>query len=189
MAPGSRGPIDTAALLTAIVQSTDDAIISVDLDGMLTFWNQAAERLYGYSADEALGQPNTIIIPPDRIGDEDEIVRRILQGQTVEPYETIRTRKDGTRVDVSLTVSSIRSSDGRVIGLSKISRDLSSLLRAAQEIRGLLAESRRLVTIVESSDDAIVAKDLHGTIISWNPGAERMFGFTAEEAIGRPIQM
>jgi PAS domain S-box-containing protein len=175
-------PIDTAALLAAIVQSTGDAIISVDLDGIITSWNGAAERLYCYTSTEAIGQHNRLIIPPDRFAEEKDVIRRLKEGQLVPPFETARIRQDGTCVDVLMTASAIRDVAGRVIGISKISRDVSvgpeSLLAA-----------RRLAGIVESSDDAIVSKDLEGTITSWNRAAERMFGYTRAEAIGRSIRM
>ena len=169
--------VDTAGLLTAIVESTVDAIISTDLTGILTSWNPAAERLYGYTASEAVGEPNRLIIPSDRQAEDDDVVRRLLAGEAIAPFETVRVRKDGHRIDVSLTASAIRTADGRTIGVSKISREIDD---------GRVA-SQRLASIVESSDDAIVGKDLNGIITSWNPGAERMFGYTAQEAIGQPI--
>jgi len=169
--------VDTAGLLTALVESTIDAIISTDLTGILTSWNPAAERLYGYAASEAVGQPNRLIIPSDRQAEDDDVVRRLLAGEAVAPFETVRVRKDGHRIDVSLTASAIRTADGRTIGVSKISREIDD---------GRVA-SQLLASIVESSDDAIVGKDLNGIITSWNPGAERMFGYTAQEAIGQPI--
>ncbi|HEY6214642.1 MAG TPA: PAS domain S-box protein [Vicinamibacterales bacterium] len=177
MAPADYGPHDGAALLASIVESTDDAIISTDLNGILTFWNAAAERLYGYSASEAVGQPIELIIPADRLEEERGLLRRIRAAETIPAYETIRVRKDGTRINVSIRASAIRRADGSLAGISKISRDISATLEASQ----------RLAAIVESSDDAIVSKDLDGTIRSWNPAAERMFGYTAGEAIGRPI--
>ena len=186
MAYGAGSPVDQVALLTAIIESTEDAIISVDLDGTLTSWNRAAEQLYGYTAAEAVGRPNRLIIPPDRFAEEADILKRLHAGHSVPTLETVRVRKDGTRIDVALTPSAIRAVDGRIIGISKISRDLSSRRRAEREA---LQASRRLASIVESSDDAIVSKDLDGTITSWNPAAERMFGFSAEEAIGQSIRI
>ena len=182
MSSARHEPVDTAALLAAIVQSTGDAIISVDLDGIITSWNGAAERLYCYTSTEAIGQHNRLIIPPDRVAEEQDVIRRLKEGQLVPPFETARIRQDGIRVNVLMRASAIRDAAGRVIGISKISRDVSvgseSLLAA-----------RRLAGIVESSDDAIVSKDLEGTITSWNPAAERMFGYTSAEAVGRSIRM
>jgi PAS domain S-box-containing protein len=182
MAHGSHELIDTAGLLAAIVHSTGDAIISVDLNGILTSWNPAAEHLYGYTPADAIGQPNRLIIPPDRFAEEEDVIRRLRQGEVVPPFETTRIHKNGTRVDVLMTASAIRDASSRIIGISKISRDISVGDEA-------LLASRRLAGIVEHSEDAIISKDLDGIITSWNPAAERMFGYTAREAIGRSIRM
>jgi len=120
-------------LLAAIVEFSDDAIISSDLNGIITSWNPAAERLYGYSASEILGQPNQLIIPPDRQAEEKSVRERITSDQPVEHYESVRVRKDGSRVSVALTVSALRDRNGRVVGISKISRDISERNRAASE--------------------------------------------------------
>ncbi|HEX8355305.1 MAG TPA: PAS domain S-box protein, partial [Pyrinomonadaceae bacterium] len=161
----------------AIVENSDDAIISKNLDGIILSWNPGAERLYGYTAAEAVGQPVTMLIPPDRPDEEPNILGRIRRGEPVEHYETVRVRKDGTLVDVSLTVSPVRDAEGRVVGASKIARDITTRKRAEQT-RGLLS------AIVESSDDAIVSADLNLKIASWNTGAERMFGYSAAEVLG-----
>src|SRR4029079_4413295 len=175
----SPSRVDPAALLIAIVRSTDDAIISTDLQRLITSWNPAAERLYGYSADDALGAPNEIIIPSDRVAEEDTTVERLLAGESVTSYETVRLHKDGRRIDVAMTASAIRDADGRIIGISKITRDLAARLQG----------ERRLAAIGESSHDAIIAKDLNGVIPAWNHAAERMFGYTPAEAIGRSIRI
>jgi len=175
----SPSRVDPAALLIAIVRSTDDAIISTDLQRLITSWNPAAERLYGYSADDALGAPNEIIIPSDRVAEEDTTVEHLLAGESVTSYETVRLHKDGRRIDVAMTASAIRDADGRIIGISKITRDLAARLQG----------ERRLAAIVESSDDAIIAKDLNGVITAWNHAAERMFGYAPAEAIGRSIRI
>jgi len=120
---------DTAAFFRAIVDSSDDAIVSKDLNGMIQTWNRAAERLFGYTADEAVGKHITLIIPDDRRSEEDLVIGGIRMGQTVEHFETIRRRKDGTLVPISLTVSPIRDDQGRVIGASKIARDISERRR------------------------------------------------------------
>jgi PAS domain S-box-containing protein len=172
----------SSALLAAIVSSSDDAIISKDLQGYVTSWNQAAEQLFGYSAAEMIGQHITRIIPVERLAEEDFVLGRIRAGLGVDHFETIRQRKDGSLVEISLTVSPVRSADGRIIGASKIARDIS-------ERKRMMRDALRLAAIVDSSEDAIVGKDLNGIVESWNAGAERMFGFTAEEAIGRSITM
>src|SRR5215204_5289283 len=175
-------PMDSSARLAAIVSSSDDAIISKDLDGYITSWNGSAERMFGYSAEEAVGRHITMIIPADRRQEEDYVLGRVRAGQSLDHYETIRQRKDGTLVEVSLAVSPILAADGTVVGAPKIVRDISVTRR-------LEGEARQLAAIVSSSDDAIISKDLNGVIQSWNRGAERMFGYTADEAIGRSITM
>src|SRR5215831_12228529 len=167
------------ARLAAIVASSDDAIISKDLNGVITSWNRAAEEMFGYTADEAVGQNIYLIIPEDRRSEEDYVLGRIRAGHGIEHYETVRRRKDGTLVDVSLTVSPIRIGD-TVVGASKIARDVTAAKRWERE-------AFRLAAIVSSSDDAIVSKDLNGYIQTWNGAAERIFGWTAEEAIGKNI--
>jgi PAS domain S-box-containing protein len=168
------------ARLAAIVASSDDAIVSKDLNGVITSWNAAAERMFGYTADEAIGKPITLIIPEERWDEEDVVLSRVRAGLSVDHFETVRRRKDGVLVDVSLTVSPIRAADGTIIGVSKSARDISA-------IKLMEGEAFRLAAIVEFSEDAIVSKDLNGIIQTWNRGAERMFGYSAEEAIGRSI--
>lgn len=299
-------------LLAAIVDSTDDAIISKDLNGTIMTWNKAAERIFGYIADEVIGGPISVLIPPDKGAEEIDILQRIRRGERIEHYQTFRMRKDGKRIEVSVTISPLEH-EGRIIGASKIVRDITEQKRIEREMqeqrsrlqvtlssigdavivtnanaqvdymnpvaealtgwktneaRGqaletvfkiinettrrrvenpairaleqgaivglanhtlLIAKSgaeyaiddtaapiragsddvlgavlvfrdvtgsraaedfrARLAAIVQSSDDAIVSKDLNGRIMSWNPGAVRLFGYTPEEAIGRPISM
>jgi len=170
------------ALLAAIVDASDDAIISKDISGHITSWNNAAEKMFGYTAQEALGQSVTLIIPADRLHEEAEILERIQKGERVEHFETRRRHRDGRLVDVLLTISPVRDQHGKVIGASKVVRDIGEQKRSS-ELRGLFA------AIVNSSDDAIISKDLESIITSWNTGAERMFGYTSAEAIGRPIWM
>jgi len=173
---------ETAARLAAIVESSDDAIVSKDLNGYVTSWNAAAERMFGYSAAEMLGRHITAIIPADRRAEEDHVINEIRQGRRVEPFETVRCRKDGSLFDVSLTVSPIHAPDGSVAGASKIARDITDRKRFERD-------ALRLAAIVASSDDAIISKDLKGIIQSWNRGAEQIFGFSADEAIGRHITL
>lgn len=168
------------AWLAAIVDAADDGIISKDLEGKIISWNPGAERLFGYKADEVIGQPVTLLIPRDRIDEEAAIIDRIRKGERIDHYETIRRCKDGSLVDVSLTVSPVRNVDGDVVGASKIVRDIT-------ERRAVEHAMRKLAAIVDASDDAIISKDLNGIIQSWNTGAERLFGYTAEEVIGQPV--
>jgi PAS domain S-box-containing protein len=173
---------DAQARLAAIVDAADDAIISKDLSGKILSWNRGAERLFGYTADEIVGQSVMKLIPPDRFDEEPLILERIRAGERIDHYETKRLRKNGTLVDVALTVSPIKNADNVVIGASKIARDISARNETAEI-------SRRLAAIVESSDDAIISKNLDGIIQSWNAAAERLFGYTAEEAVGQPVLM
>ena len=171
---------DAAARLAALVTSTDDAIFSTDLDGTITSWNSAAERLFGWSAIDAVGRSADILIPADRRDEEHVAVERVRGGVGLAHFETVRQRKNGSLVEVSLTISPILVTDGGVGGVSKIARDIT-------EHRRMEREALRLAAIVQSSEDAIVSKDLQGYIQTWNRSAERLFGFTAEKAIGRHI--
>jgi PAS domain S-box-containing protein len=176
----SRQLEDARTKLAAIVESSDDAIVSKDLNGIVTSWNAAAERIFGYSSDEIVGRSITLLIPPGLQDDEVMILSRIKAGQRVEHFQTVRLHKDGTRLDVSLTISPIKNEHGEVIGAAKIARDITREKKSEEA-------ALQLAAIVESSDDAIVSKDLNGIIRSWNKGAERIFGYRAEEIIGQPI--
>ncbi len=173
---------EEAALLAAIVESSDDAIISKDLNGIILTWNGGAERLFGYSVEEAVGRPVSMLAAPGRGLEMAMILERIRRGERVDHFETQRRAKDGRILNISLTVSPVRDGSGRIIGASKVARDITEQKQTA-ELR------ERLAAIVESSDDAIISKDLNGIIRSWNRGAERIFGYTAAETIGQPVSM
>jgi PAS domain S-box-containing protein len=128
--------------LAAVVESSDDAIISKTLEGIIMTWNKGAERLFGYTAAEAVGKPITILIPPDRLSEETVILSRLRRGERIEHYETIRMRKDGVHLDVSLVVSPVKDATGRIVGASKIARDITERKRAAVERERLLAAER-----------------------------------------------
>jgi len=132
---------EIAQRFAAIVQSTDDAILSIDLGRIITSWNGAAERLYGYLGEEVVGQPVTILIPADRLHEESTIIDRIRRGERVDHYETMRRRKDGSLVDVSLTVSPLKNSEGRIVGASKIARDITERKRSEAQIAILARET------------------------------------------------
>ena len=168
--------------LAAIVDSSEDAIISSDLHGVVQTWNRTAERMFGYSAFEIVGRPMTVIVPPERWAEEDSVMARLLAGVPVEHFETVRQRKDGTTIDISLSVSPIKNAAGTMIGTSKIARDIAPQ-------RALEREAFRLAAIFDSSEDAIVSKDLNGIVQTWNKSAERMFGYTAAEIVGRSITL
>ena len=173
---------EAVARLAAIVDSSDDAIVSKTLDGIITSWNGAAERLFGYSAQEAVGRSITLIIPAERLAEEDQVLASIRAGRRIEHFETVRVTKDGRHVPVSLTISPVKDSTGRIIGAAKIARDISEQRRAQ-------ITQARLAAIVDSSDDAIVSKTLQGVITSWNASAERIFGWSAAEAVGQHITL
>jgi len=173
-------PLSAEGYLAAIVESSDDAIISKSLDGTIASWNRAATRLFGYSDAEAVGQRAEILVPPDRAGEDEDVSARVRDGTAPESFETVRVARDGTRIDVSVVYSPIRGAAGDVVGISTIARDIRERVRAD-------LATLRLAAIVQSSDDAIVSKTLNGIVTSWNPAAERLFGYTAEEMIGRSI--
>ena len=125
----------SAELLRAIVDFSDDAIVSKNLDGIITSWNAGAQRLFGYTAEEAVGQPMLIIIPVERHHEEPEILARLRRGERVDHFETVRVRKDGTQLDISLTISPVRDASGRIVGASKIARDITEHKRVQEELR------------------------------------------------------
>ncbi len=145
--------------LAAIVDSADDAIISKDLDGIIQSCNAAAERLFGYSSAELVGHPVRMLIPPDRQSEEDEILAKLRRGERVDHFETIRLAKGGRPIDLSLTISPVRDETGRVIGASKIARDIT-LLNQAEAERVRLIEQNAAVTETLNDVGAIVASDL-----------------------------
>ena len=170
------------AHLAAIVTHSDDAIISKDLNGLITSWNRGAERLFGYTEQEAIGRSITMLIPPDRVDEEPEILVRIKRGESVEHFETVRRRKDGTLLDISLTVSPIKDDEGRIIGASKVARDMTARKRQEEELRRwkdeletrvqertgeLLATQGRLMTLTsqlsltEQRERRKLARELH----------------------------
>jgi two-component system sensor histidine kinase VicK len=171
---------EKSAKLAAIIESSDDAIISKTLEGIITSWNDSAQRTFGYHAEEMIGVSILKLIPDDRKHEETQILSRLKKGERVEHFETKRLKKDGSLLDVSLTISPIKDQNGKIIGLSKIARDIS-LLREAGE------KSAKLGAIIESSEDAIISKTLLGIVTSWNASAQRTFGYSAEEMIGEPI--
>jgi PAS domain S-box-containing protein len=122
----SRDPIKTAARLAAIVNSSQDAIVTKNLSGVIETWNPGAERIFGYSRDEAAGQSIRLIIPSGLQAEEDQILERVRKGERVEPFETIRQRKDGTLLEISISVSPLFAETGNVIGASKIARDITA---------------------------------------------------------------
>jgi two-component system CheB/CheR fusion protein len=172
--------VGAAEHLAALVESSRDAIISKALDGTVQSWNSAAERIFGYSAEEIIGRSILLIVPPERHHEENAILEKLKKGERIEHFETVRLRKDGSLVDVSISVSPILDASGQVIGGSKIARDVSERRRSD-------TTAYRFAAIVESSQDAIISKSLLGIIESWNASAERLFGYRADEIIGKSV--
>ena len=164
-------------LLAALLGSSNDAIIAKTLDGTIQAWNEGATAMYGYSEAEAIGQPISMLCPPGRKSEISYLLARLAQGERIAHYETTRQGKDGIIIPVSVSIWPIRDAGGRIVGASSIARSLSAQLLATQS-QALLA------SIVEFSPDAIISVDLDGVINSWNAGAERIYGYTAAEAIG-----
>ncbi len=177
---------DTARILAAVVEASQDAIIAKDLNGVVLAWNRSAERIYGYRAEEMVGQSIRRIIPPDRVAEYEQIMRRIAAGEHVEPLDTLRVTKDGRVLEVWLSVSPIHDETGRVSGASTLARDVTADRQAARALRDSEARWR---AIVEAAEDAIVVIDARGTIESFNESAERLFGFREDEAIGQNVRL
>ena len=166
--------------LAAIVDSSDDAIVGKDLNGIILSWNRGAERIFGYTAEEVIGRHISLIAAPERADEIPDILARVSRGERIDHYETQRKTKDGRILTVSLTVSPIRDAPAPLLPHPK-SRAISPNRTMS------FALNERLAAIVESSDDAIISKDLQGYIRTWNRGAERIFGYTSDEIIGRHI--
>ena len=171
-------------LFSAAVESSNDAIVTESLDGTITGWNPAAEQLFGYTADETIGKDINLIIPPDQVREGQSVLRRIGKGERIGRHDTMRLRKDGTLVLVSLSISPIKSASGEIIGASEIARDVTELRRTEQTLRQQVEERER---IIETSLDAFIQIDQSGRILNWNSHAERIFGWPRGEAFGKNI--
>ncbi len=166
-------------ITSMMAETSGDAIVGHTLDPRIVYWNHGAERIYGYALDEVIGQPSAMLMPPGQ-NELPAVIDRIRRGEHVPHYETKRRRKDGTVIDVSVTVSPINTRDGELVGVSVVAREVSERKRAEEALAQLAA-------IVDSSEDAIIGKTLDTTIVSWNRGAEQIYGYTPAEAIGQPI--
>ena len=181
----------TARVLASIVESSDDAIVSKSLDGVIRSWNAGAERLFGHTAAQAVGRHISLVIPPDRISEEDHIVARLKAGQRIEHFETERMHRDGRRLLVSLTISPITDDAGQVVGASKIVRDVTSQRRAEERERQLLAEAAGANAKFQAFFEqgalfaGIMAMD--GTLVDANRLSWEGCGFTKEQAVGKPF--
>jgi PAS domain S-box-containing protein len=166
--------------LAAIVEHSGDAVVSKNLNGIIQSWNASAERLFGYRPEEIIGKPVTVLIPVDRLEEEDQIISRLRRGLPAERIDTMRVTKDGRQIPVSVSVSPIKDQEGQVIGASKLVHDISERKKSER----LLAEQARLLDL---SYDAIVVRDATGRVSYWNKGAGEAYGYTSEEAVGRNI--
>jgi PAS domain S-box-containing protein len=173
-----RAAEEAQRFLAAIVESSEDAIFAFSPTGIILTWNGGAKAVFGYSAAEAIGSPLTMVVPPERHPNVARYTEQVMEGRGVPSRDGIGVRKDGGRIDVSVSFSPIRNSAGEVAAISAIIRDVSERKRA-ERAQALLA------SIVESSDAAILSERLDGTITSWNRGAELLFGYTSEEIIGK----
>jgi len=173
-----------SARLAAIVEHSGDAIFTKDLNGVVRTWNASAERLFGYRPDEIIGRPVTVLFPPDRLSEEDQILDRLRQGQPVERLETVRVAKDGRRIPVVISISPLRDADGDVIGASKIIHDITDLVAARD---ALAREKELLATTLASIGDAVIATDAQGRITFLNGEAERLTKWKTSEAAGQPL--
>ena len=188
---------ETRERLAAVVDSSDDAIIGKDLNGIINAWNHGAEKVFGYTTSETIGRPMLMLFPPERVEEEAGILARIRRGESVEHFETVRVRKDATKIDVSVTISPIRDSNGAVVGASKIARDITERKRAEERLAGQAEELSRqteallrsqgaletqtlmLQSVLDSMAEGLVAADETGKFILWNPAATRIVGMGA----------
>ena len=166
------------AFLASLVNGSSDAILSKNLGGIITSWNPGAERIFGYTAAEAIGQPISVLFPPDRLNEEPGIFARILRGERIEHYETLRRRKDGSLVEISLMVSPILDAAGGIIGASMVARDITEQRR----------EQERLSVTLASIGDAVISTDEQGRVIFMNAVAEELTGWKSFEAVERPLE-
>jgi PAS domain S-box-containing protein len=176
--PDAKTATRERGLLAAIVASSSDAIVSKNLDGVITSWNRGAERLFGYTEEEARGQPVTMLIPEDRIDEEPGILSRIRRGERVEHYETIRRHKDGSLIDISLTVSPVVDDQGTIVGASKVARDITERRRAAAKLAESEERYRRLAELLPVGVYTCEAPS--GTITYFNEHAARLWGRAPE---------
>lgn len=173
----------------AIIQNSDDAILSKDLNGTITSWNPGAQRIFGYTADEAIGKPVAMLIPQGRISEEAEILGRLRRGERIDHYETVRVRKDGSEINISLTVSPIRRPDGTIVGASKIGRDITEQHRARERQELLMREINHRVNNIFAITNAIVALSMPFAASAADLARvirERLDALSRAQRLGRP---
>ncbi len=175
---------ETSTLLAAIVESSDDAIISKTLDGIITTWNAGAENLYGYTAQEAIGRSVAFLAPSDLSDEMAELLEKIRHGEQIKQYETVRVRKDGSRFDISLSISPLKNAEGVLIGASSIKRDITERKQAEETLRQSEARSS---AVIQYALDCIITINHEGRVVEFNPAAEATFGYTRAEALGQDL--
>jgi PAS domain S-box-containing protein len=174
--------LDWFASLYALSESSPDAIIIKDAQGKILGWNQAAEMLYGFSAEEVVGKPISIIAPAGGWGEVLSLIGAARNGSVIRDWETTRRRKDGVEMHVALTVTPLRDARGNLLGICTVARDVTGRKTRFNEMSWI-------ASIVESSEDAIIGKTLDGEIVSWNQAAENIYGWKSWEALGRHISI
>jgi two-component system sensor kinase FixL len=172
--------------LAAIVNSSQDAIIGETLDGIVTDWNPGATRILGYTPQEMIGRPITLLLPPGYENETMQILERVRRGEKVEHFETVRRRKDGKVIDVSLTISPVWDEHSRLIGASKVARDITE---SRQALAALSEREAHLQSVLDTVPDAMIVIDAQGIIQSFSATAERLFGYSAHEAIGQNVKI
>ncbi|HET9402937.1 MAG TPA: PAS domain S-box protein [Candidatus Acidoferrales bacterium] len=170
----------------SVVDNSDDAIITKTLDGVITSWNAGAQKIFGYSSKEVLGKPMLILFPQERVQEERTILERIARGETTSHFESTRLRKGGERIFVSVTISPLRNSHGRIIGASTIARDITQQKQNEQKVRH---QEARLSGVINSAMDAVIAMDNMQRVTLFNPAAEKMFGYEAAEIVGQSLDV
>ncbi len=172
---------------SALVESIGEAITSSTPEGIITSWNPAAERLLGYTSEEMIGTSASLLIPPDLAGEMDQILAQVRSSHSPREAESMLVRKDGTLVPVAMTLASILDADGTIVGVSSIARDVTVRRKAEQGLQRLAVLLESANAAISGETDAIVGITLEGIITSWNPGAEKMFGYSSKEMIGESI--
>ena len=175
-----KGAQESMARLATIVEHSNDAIVASDLKGVITHWNRGAEMLYGYTEKEALGQPVTMLLTERNQDENQHHIELIKQGGAIQHLESVRRRKGGELVDVDISVSPYKDANGKIVGLSAIVRDITERKRSQEAVS-------RLASVVETSNDAIYTLNLEGRILSWNPGAGRIYGYSEAEIKGKTL--
>ncbi|MDD1771172.1 MAG: PAS domain S-box protein [Methanomassiliicoccales archaeon] len=183
--PKRRTENDLTTLLASVVESSQDAVITKTSDGVITFWNEGAEKIYGYKSSEVLGKPISILLPPGIVDEVPAIIERILKGGTTHHYETVRRRKDGKTIHVSMTISPIKRKDGRLVGASTIARDITAEVEERRRTEERLATASQYArSLIESSLDPLVTISADGKITDVNEATIKVTGISREQLIG-----